>query len=183
MNQKRYIKEVMNDDLDTILKYLQAGEAIARVHGWGRLIKFAGSELLQDTDWIKNNFVNVGKAFCAAVTSGQASPASMDYLAVGDSNQAEADGDTLLISEIDNTNGCGRQQDLTPTLTTTSTTDDTSNINWSWTVTGIETVQEIGVFNAAVIDTGTLIGRSVVAPSVGVANGDTLNGLYKVIFA
>lgn len=182
MDQKRYIKEVAHDDIDIILDYISRGEALARVHGWRRLIKFSGSELMQDTGWGANNFVNVGKAYCATKVCGLTSPAAMTWLAVGDDGTVEADTQTLLLSEIDNTNGCGRVTDGTPTITTTTTADDTMNINAVWTVTGTETVQEIGVFNATGVDGGTMIGRSVVAPSVGVADGDTLNGLYKVIF-
>lgn len=179
MNQKRYIKEVLNDDIDVILDFMGRGEARAWIHGWRRLIVFAGSELKQDTGWEHNNFVNPGKTFCANICSGVTSPNAMDYIAVGSSNQAEDDTDTGLITEI-TTSGCGRAQ-VTPTIETETDTDDTMQLVKAWTVTGAETVQEIGVLNAAAA--GTLIARSVVAPSVGVADGDTLNGLYKVIFA
>jgi hypothetical protein len=182
VNQKRYIKEVLNDDIDVILDFLGRGEARAFVHGWRRLVVFAGSELKQDTGWAHNNFVDPGKAFCANKCSGVTAPAAMDYIAVGDDATAEDDAQTLLISEIDNTNGCGRAQ-VTPTIEQTTVADDTMQLVKAWTVTGTETVQEIAVFNSATIDTITMIARSLVAPSVGVADGDTLNGLYKVIFA
>ena len=155
--------------------------AISRRVGKFRLWVERDGQVIQDTGYIENGFTAAGMAATAAKMSGQASPAAFDYLAVGDDNTAFAKAQTTLISEIDNTNGCGRAIDATPTVTTTTDTDDTMVINKSWVVTGTETVQEIGCFNAAAA--GTMIGRSVVAPSVGVADGDTLNGEYTVAFS
>ena len=157
------------------------GKAIVEPGGYGRLIvhdKFG--KLKVDTGWVKNNFVNAGKAFCSGLAGGVTSPNPMDYLAVGSSSQAENDTDTALITEI-STSGLARAQDATPTQSTTTVTDDTLEVNYSWSVTGTESINEIGLLNAAAA--GTLIGRTVLGAQVDVADGDTCNGLYKVIFA
>lgn len=136
----------------------------------------------QDTGWIKNNFVNVGKAYCATKTSGESAPAVMDYLEVGSSSQATNDADTKCITYIDNTNGVGRAQG-TATVETTTTTDDTSKISYSWaSITGTENIEEIVCANGATPDGNTIIGRALTG-AVQVNSGDTLNGWFKVIFA
>lgn len=136
----------------------------------------------QNTGWIKNNFVNTGKAYCATKTSGETAPAAMDYLEVGSSSQAVNDTDTKCITYIDNTNGVGRAQG-TATVETTTTTDDTSKVTYSWTsITGTENIEEIACFNGATPDGNTAIGRALTG-AVQVNSGDTLNGWFKVIFA
>ena len=154
--------------------------AMAHRTGYFRLWVERDGKVIQDTGYIENGYTNAGMAATAKKMSGADTVADFDYLAVGSDNTAFDDGQTILVSEIDNTNGCGRAIDASPTTTTTAFTDDTMVINKSWTVTGTETVQEIGCFNAS--STGDMIGRSVVAPSVGVADGDTLNGEYTVQF-
>lgn len=152
-----------------------------KVQGYARLVVHdKDGNLKTDTGWNKNNFTNAGKAYCATKVGGVTSPAAMDYLAVGTSTQVEADTDTALIAEIVDS-GLERAQDASPTVSTTTVTDDTLEINYSWSVTGTKAIEEIGVLNAAAA--GTLIGRSTLAATVNVANGDTCNGLYKIIFA
>jgi len=152
-----------------------------KVQGYARLIVHnKDGKLKQDTGWQKNNFTAAGMAYCVQLVGGISAPASMDYLAVGTSAQAEADGDTTLIAEIVDS-GLARAQDASPTASTTTETDDTLEINYSWSVSGTKAIEEIGVLNAGAA--GTLIGRSTLAATVNVADGDTCNGLYKIIFA
>lgn len=172
---------ICKGSISVIRNLLGGGKAMASQNGYARLITFdKNGNFKQDTGWIHNNYVNGGKAFTAAITCGQASPNPMDYLAVGSSSQVEDDADTALITEI-STSGLARAQDASPTLTTTSTTDDTSNINYSWSVSGTETIWEIGVFNAAAA--GTMQARTKLATSVTVNDADTCNGSYQVIHA
>jgi hypothetical protein len=157
------------------------GKSNASVQGYGRLIvQGPDGNVKSDTGWVKNNFVNAGKVACAQKMSGAAAPAAFDYIAVGTANTAENDTQTALGGEITDS-GLARAQDGTPTTSSTNVNNDTMEINYSWSVTGSKTIQEIGCFNSN--SGGTMIGRSVVSPSVGVASGDTCNGLYKVIFA
>jgi hypothetical protein len=160
---------------------LGGGKAIVGPQGYGRLIihdKFG--KLKSDSGWCKNNFVNAGKAYCVQKVGGISTPNPMDYLEVGGSSQAENDTDTALITPI-STSGFGRDQDLSPTASQTTVAGDTLEINYSWAVTGSESINEIGLFNAAAA--GTMIGRTVLGAQVDVNNGDTANGLFKVIYA
>lgn len=160
---------------------MSEGKGNVIVRGYGRLIVFdPDGNLKEDTGWLKNNYTNAGKVYCATKVSGTTTPPAMDWVAVGTSNQAANDTDTALIGEITNS-GLARAQDASPSVSSTTVDSDTMEINYSWTVTGSKTIQEIGCFNST--SGGSMIGRSVVAPSVGVASGDTCNGLYKVIFA
>jgi hypothetical protein len=157
------------------------GKSKVLVQGYGRLIVCGpDGKVKEDTGWVKNNFTNAGKVACASKMSGQGTPAAFDYIAVGTSNQAANDTDTALIGEIVDS-GLARAQDASPSVSSTNVDSDTMEINYSWSVTGSKTIQEIACFNST--SGGSMIGRSVVSPSVAVASGDTCNGLYKVIFA
>lgn len=147
--------------------------------GYFRLWVERDGRVTQDTGLMENGYQNAGIAATAKKMCGSVAVSDFDYLAIGTDATAFNATDTTLGAEI-STNGGGKQQDGTTTTTTTTVTDDTMVVNTSWTITGPLTVQEIACFNAAGVDTGDMIGRSVVAPSVGVADGDTLNGEYTV---
>jgi hypothetical protein len=165
-----------------IIRNLGGGGKIdVGVRGYGRIIKLNPyGEIVQDTDWCKNNFTAAGMAYCVQLVGGISAPAAMDYLAVGTSAQAESDADTALIAEIVDS-GLVRAQDATPSASQTTEPGDTLEINYSWSVTGTKVIAEIGLLNAS--STGTLIGRTVLAATVPVANLDVANGLYKVVYA
>lgn len=168
-----------------VVSVIRGFGGVAKVgpQGYGRIIVHdKDGNFKTDTGWVKNNFVDDGKAYCATKVSGVTAPAAMDYLAVGTGQGAENDTDSLLGAEIQ-TNGLTKAQDGTPAVSTTTVTDDTMEISYSWSVTGTSTIWEIGVFNATGFETGTLLGRTKLGTSVTVNDGDTCNGLYKVIFA
>ena len=178
---KAKVKTYADGTLSIIRRLLGGGLAEVGVRGYGRLIVYdPNMDLKNDTDWVKNNFTAAGMAYCVQLVGGISAPASMDYLAVGTSSQAEADSDTALIAEITDS-GLARAQDASPSSSTTTETDDTLEINYSWSVTGSKGINEIGLLNAGAA--GTLIGRTVLGAQVDVVNLDTANGLYKVIFA
>jgi hypothetical protein len=153
--------------------------ATCRKAGHFRLWVERDGETIQDTGPIENGYPIAGMVATAARMSGLDATAAFDYLEVGTDATAFADTQTALIAAIVDS-GLARAQDGTPTATTTTETNDTMVINYSWSVTGTKTIAEIGCFNAA--SAGTMIGRSVVSPTVGVVNGDTLNGEYTVAF-
>lgn len=135
---------------------------------------------VQDTGYFDNGYTIAGMVATAKKMCGSAAVADFDYLEVGTDNTAFASSQTTLIAAIVDS-GLARAQDGTTTTTTTTETDDTMVVNYSWSVTGTKSINEIGCFNAA--STGDMIGRSVVSPAVGVINGDTLNGEYTVAFS
>lgn len=126
---------------------------------------------------VKNTIVNAGKAQIALL-AGDASATPFTYLAVGTSNTAPAASQTALQAEITDT-GLARAAG-TVSRTTTSVTNDTYQITYTWTASGSKTVEEIGIFNAA--STGTMLGRALTT-SRSVINGETLTATYKVSFA
>lgn len=127
----------------------------------------------------ENLITNAGLAAIADLIGGVTPIAAFDYIAVGTGTTAAAAGDTTLETEITDS-GLARAQDASPTRSTTTQTNDTLEINYSWSVTGTKAVTEMGLLNAA--SSGTLVGRNVFA-AVNVANGDTLNGTYKIVVA
>ncbi len=170
--------------VNVIRRLLGGGIDTAMVRGYGRIWvqdPYGVADPDRDTGWVKNNFVNGGKAFAANKCSGYTTPADMEFLAVGTDNTAESDADTLLGAEI-NTNGLIRTIG-TVSIETTATADDTMKIIYAWSVTGTSTIWEIGLFNIVTYNTVTMMARTLLGTSVTVNNLDTCNGEYKIIFA
>ena len=175
------IKTYTDGTVRVIRRLLGGGRIDVGVRGYGRVIRLDCDKIVQfDTGWVKNNFTNPGKAYCVQIVGGISAPASMDWLGVGTSSQAENDADTQLIAEIVDS-GLVRAQDLTPSATDNPETGDTLDINYDWDVTGSKGINEIGLLNAS--SSGTLIGRTVLGAQVDVVNLDTAQGLYRVTFA
>lgn len=125
-----------------------------------------------------NMIVNGGKALIAALIGGVSSPVAIGYIAVGASNTAVSATQTALLSEI-TTNGLSRSS-LSPSLVTTTTTNDTCRFQHTWTVTGSSTIEEIGLFNANVA--GTMLGRKLTGTKSVIA-GETLTATYDIIIS
>lgn len=83
-------------------------------------------------------------------------------------------GDTTLMNEI-TTGGLARAS-ATVSRVTTTVTNDTAQLDKTWSVTASFAVKEAGALNAA--SSGTLLGRQTFS-AVNVANGDTLQVIYK----
>lgn len=128
-----------------------------------------------DTGEIKNVITNAGKAEVANLIGNVSTPTAFTYLAVGTSNTAEAATQTALVGEI--TDSGLQRTAATVTRVTTTTTNDTVQYVVTFNVTGTKTVEEIGIFNAAVA--GTMLGRKVTGSKV-LNNGDVLSATYKV---
>lgn len=129
---------------------------------WGNQLQF------------NNLVVSAGKAGTASRINGAGAEAAFTYLAVGTGTNAAAAGDTALQTEITDS-GLARAA-ATCTRVTTSVTNDTAQLDKTWSVTGTKAVTEAGALNAAAA--GTLLGRQVFS-AVNVVNGDTLQVTYK----
>jgi hypothetical protein len=128
------------------------------------------------TKWFKNLTTNGGKAQMAALIGSVVTP--FTYLAVGTSNTAPAATQTTLAAEI-TTGGLARQS-ATFSLVTTTTTNDTMQLQTTWTTITLPcTVQEMGYFNAS--SGGVMGGRGLpVSGSRAVVAGDQLVGTYQI---
>lgn len=122
---------------------------------------------------------SVGFAAIVDLTGDVNSIAAFDYIANGSNGTAAAAGNTALGAE-NTTNGLERSR-VTPTLVTTSVTNDTLQLQKTWTITGSGTVKEVGVLNAS--SSGTLLARSVTGATRTVASGDSYQATYKVAAA
>lgn len=124
---------------------------------------------------VHNLIVSAGKAGIASRINGAGSEAAFTYLAVGTGTTAAAAGDTTLQTELA-TSGLSRVN-ATATRVTTTVTNDTAQLQTTFTVTGTQAVTEAGILNAA--SSGTLLSRQVFS-AINVVNGDSLQLTYKV---
>ncbi len=115
----------------------------------------------------------------ANLWAGDSTPLPMTHIAVGTDDTAFAAADTTLGTEI-TTGGLARVA-ATVTRVTTSTTNDTVQLVTTFTVTGTNTIKEVGILNAS--STGDLGGRTVLETPKDVVNGSSYTVTYKTIFA
>lgn len=129
-------------------------------------------------EWDVNNLVvSTGKALLASL-AGDASAVPFTYLALGTSNTAVSIGQTTLVAEITDT-GLARAA-ATVSRTTTTVTNDTLQLVYTWTASGSKTLEEVGVFNAS--SAGTMLSRALTTTR-NLVNNDTFIVTYKVAFA
>ncbi len=127
-----------------------------------------------DSMVVKNLVTTAGKGGVASRINGAGAEAAFTYLAVGTGTTAPAAGDTTLQTEITDS-GLARAA-ATASRVTTTTTNDTAQLDYTWSVTGTKAVTEAGALNAA--SSGVLLGRQTFS-AVNVVNGDTLQVTYK----
>lgn len=129
-------------------------------------------------EWsVRNTVVSAGKAQLALL-AGDASATPFTYLAVGTSSTAVSVGQTALQAEITDT-GLARAS-ATVARTTTTVTNDTLSLTYTWIASGTKVVEEIGAFNAS--SSGTMLGRALTSTKT-LANGEQLVATYTVAFA
>ena len=126
----------------------------------------------------KNLVTSAGKAAVAGLVGNTGSVGAFTYLAVGTGTTAAAVGDTALGAEI-TTNGLARAA-ATVSRVTTSVTNDTLQLTYTWTATGASAVTELGALNAA--SSGTLLGRQVFS-AINTSNGFSLTLTYRFQFS
>lgn len=131
---------------------------------------------LKDKRVVKNTITNAGIAEVANLIGGVSTPTAFTYLALGIGTTAAAITDTILESEITDT-GLARHA-ATMSRVTTNVTNDTTQLAYTWTATGVKVVTECGVLNAASV--GTLLGRQVFG-AISTVSTDQIAVTYKII--
>ena len=122
---------------------------------------------------VHNKMTTASFAVIAGLVGNTGSQTAFGYLALGTSTTAVSAAHTGLQAEI-STNGLQRAVSVN-SRTTTTQTNDTLNFVFAWTATGVSTVQEIGIFNAAAA--GTMLARALTG-AITTASGNVLTGTY-----
>lgn len=150
-----------------------------KIIGKVRLQQFTpDGKCVDDTGFGENLVTNVGKAAIAGLTVNVGAITAFSYLALGTSATAASVTDTTLGAEIVDT---GLQRSVaTASRITTSVTNDTLQLTFTWTATGVKVIAEMGILNAASV--GILLGHKILSSTVTTANGNTLIGTYTVQF-
>ena len=120
------IKVYTDGTIRLMARLINGGKIDVGVRGYGRILMMDPDlKVVSDTNWIKNSFTNVGKAWCVNVIGKlEGSYDAMDCLAVGTDNTAEEDTDTTLGAEITGS-GLARARDSAPSKFTTTVANDT----------------------------------------------------------
>jgi len=126
---------------------------------------------------VYNSIMNAGFAQLALL-AGDASATPFTYLALGTSSTAVAPSQTALQAEIVDS-GLARVSATVSRVTTTQT-NDTLQLVYTWTASGTKTIEEIGIFNAS--SAGVMLARALTT-SKSVVSGDTYTATYKVKFS
>lgn len=140
------------------------------------VLKRAG-EIIEKRN-VENTITTVGLAELANLAGNVSTPTAFTYLALGIGTTGATSANTQLESEITDT-GLARHSATVSRVTTTGT-NDTLQLAYTWTATGAKAVTEVGTLNNSV--GGILLGRQVFS-AVTTANGDTLEIVYKFKFA
>lgn len=133
--------------------------------------------LIEDTGFMQNTITNASLAALSGLIGNTGSQVAFTYLAVGTDSTAAAASQTALQAEL-TTLGLARAA-ATVSRSTTTQTNDTLQLDYTWTASGTTAVEEIGIFNAS--SAGVMLGRKVTGTK-NVANGVTLAATYKIIF-
>lgn len=128
--------------------------------------------------WEVDNLVTNAGFAQLALLAGDASATPFTYIAVGTSATAPAAANTTLTAEIIDS-GLARAAG-TVSRTTTTITNDTYQITYTWTASGSKTIEEVGVFNAS--SGGTMLSHALTT-SKSVDADQTLTGVYRLKFA
>lgn len=126
----------------------------------------SGSTLTKRT--YHNTITNVGHAVANGLMSNQGSYGFAAFLAIGIGTQS-AGAATALNSEI-TTNGGARHVGTASQITTTQT-NDTTSLTWTWTFTGSFAITEEGILTA--IAAGSLFAYQTFS-AINVISGNTL---------
>lgn len=125
----------------------------------------------------KNVITTAGLAQLALL-AGDASAVPFTYLALGTDDTAVAATDTALGAEITDT-GLARAAATISRITTTAT-NDTLRATYTWTASGVKTIEECGLFNAS--SAGTMLGHKLTGSST-TANADQVVVNYDIKFS
>lgn len=146
-----------------------------KIKGWFEICNRDSKGFVKEGRVVHNLITSAGKAGAASRINGSGAEAAFTYLAIGTGVGAAAVGDTTLGTELASL-GLSRAN-ATASRVTTSVTNDTAQLAYSWTASGSAAITEAGILNAA--STGTLLSRQVFS-AVNVVNGDGFTLTYKV---
>jgi hypothetical protein len=124
---------------------------------------------------VRNIVTNAGLAGIASRINGAGSEAIFNYIAIGTGATAAAAGDTTLQTEI--ASGGGSRAAATASRVTTSTTNDTARLVYTFTFSSSFAITESGVLNAS--SSGVLLCRQTFS-AINVANGDSLQLTWDI---
>lgn len=127
-----------------------------------------------ETREMRNTITKAGIAEVVNLMGDVSTPTAFSYLAVGTGTVAATSDDTTLGTETTDS-GLGRAS-ATVTRETTTSTNDTLQLDKTWTATGAKAITELGAFNAS--SAGVMLGRKVFG-AVNVEDEDTLQLIYK----
>ncbi len=148
----------------------------SNTHGRFKLQVFDKGNVIQDTGWLDNLGMTVRLPVIAGLYGNTGSQTAFTYLAVGTSSTAVAANQTTLVAEITDS-GLARAA-ATVSRVTTNSTNDTTQLTYTWSVSGSKTVNEIGYFNAS--SSGVMGGRALTGAIV-LVSGLSLVGTYQII--
>lgn len=128
-----------------------------------------------DSRMVKNLITNAGFAGVASRLNGAGSEAAFTYIALGTGTTAANVADTALVTEI--TTGGGARANASASRVTDTVTNDTAQLQNTFSFTSTFAVTESGILNAA--SAGVLLARQVFS-AVNVVSGDSLQITWKV---
>jgi len=117
-----------------------------------------------------NTIVNVGKAQVAGLINGVVTN-YFEYLAIGTGTTAADPSDTGLEAEVESRGAA------TTSRVTTSVTNDTAQLVYTWNFTSSYAITESGIFDSST--GGTLLARQVF-DAINVGSGDSLQVTWKL---
>jgi hypothetical protein len=123
-----------------------------------------------------NTITNVGHAAANGRISNQGSYNAFVNLAIGVGSQGTPATSTALASES-TTNGGGRSA-ATASQVTTSVTNDTTQLQFTWTFTGSLAITEEGIFDSATPSSGNMFAYQSFS-AINVVNTDQLTVTHK----
>lgn len=125
---------------------------------------------------IKNTITTIGKATLASLMVADVGETGFDYIAIG----VGTPGALTLGSESSTNGGTKRgAANVTGTVLTTTTTNDTGQWVTTFTFTGALVLTEAGIFNASGVDTGDMLASQNFS-ALNVADTDTLQITWKI---
>lgn len=155
------------------------GFNIVQVRGFARLqVVNPDGSLVTDTGFQENGITNVALAVFSGLVGNTGSQTAFTYLEVGTSSTAFSASQTALQAAITDS-GLARTS-ATVSRSTTTQTNDTLQLDHTWTASGSKTINEIGVFNAS---SAGVMGARKVTTATSIVSGQQLIATYKIIFA
>jgi len=153
-------------------------EQTIKVKGSVRLQIFTQDGSLKSDTGFSDNIITKAGLAQLALLAGDATAVPFTYLALGTSATAVTADDTTLTAEITDT-GLARAAATISRITTT-VTNDTLRATYTWTATGVKTIEEAGLLTAS--SGGVLLGHKLTGASV-TANTDQVVLTYDIKFS